>query len=82
MIIDRIRTNRILPILVVLLSDAAVTFGQSSTMNYIQSKTFLDAGGSSFLRHIDYYDELGNVVETVDVGGNATRTPVAVRMEY
>lgn len=35
------------------------SFAQSTSKNYIQRKTFLDAGGSTFLHHIDYYDELG-----------------------
>ena len=57
-------------------------FAQSSGKNYIQTKTFLDEDGSAFLRHIDYYDELGVVSETVDVGGNTTNTPIVTRTEY
>ena len=55
---------------------------QSSDKNYVQTKTFLDAGGLTFLRHIDYYDELGYVAETVDVGCNTSQTPVVVKTDY
>ena len=51
-------------------------------MNYVQTKTFLDAGGSTLLRHIVYYDELGFVAETVDVGVNTSQTPIVARTEY
>ena len=69
-------------LLLALLLPATGTFAQSSTMNYVQTKTFLDANGTSFIRHIDYYDELGFVSETVDVGGNTTLTPVVVKTDY
>ena len=55
---------------------------QSSNWNYVQTKTFLDENASTFLRHIDYYDELGMVSETVDVGGNTTNTPIKIKTEY
>ena len=55
---------------------------QSSDKNYVQTKTFLDADGLTFLRHIDYYDELGYVAETVDVGCNTSQTPVVVKTDY
>ena len=57
-------------------------FAQSSDKNYIQTKTYLDENGSTFLRHIDYYDELGVVSETVDVGVNTTNTPIVTRTDY
>jgi hypothetical protein len=79
--LNRLRTYRILFLLLALLLPATGTFAQSSTKNYVQTKTFLDANGTSFLRHIDYYDELGMVSETVDVGLNTTRTPIVVRKE-
>ncbi len=69
-------------LLLALLLPAAGTFAQSSTKNYVQTKTFLDANGTSFLRHIDYYDELGMVSETVDVGGNTNNTPIVTWTEY
>ena len=80
--LERYMMIRILFLLLALLLPAAGTFAQSSTKNYIQTKTYLDANGTSFLRHIDYYDELGFVSETVDVGLNTTRTPIVVRKEY
>ena len=58
------------------------SFAQSMSKNYVQTKTFLDDVASTFLRHIDYYDELGYVSETVDVGRNTTQTPVLTRTEY
>ena len=58
------------------------SFAQSTSKNYVQTKTFLDDVASTFLRHIDYYDELGYVSETVDVGRNTTQTPVLTRTEY
>ena len=58
------------------------TFAQSPSKNYVQTKTFLDDAGTTFLRHIDYYDELGVVAETVDVGVNTSQTPVVTRTEY
>lgn len=58
------------------------TFAQSPSKNYVQTKTFLDDAGTTFLRHIDYYDELGVVSETVDVGVNTSQTPVVTRTEY
>ena len=54
------------------------TYAQSPSKNYVQTKTFLDDAGTTFLRHIDYYDELGVVAETVDVGVNTSQTPVAI----
>ena len=73
--------NKLLYLLVVQLIPICAT-AQSSGMNYIQTKTFLDEDGLTFLRHIDYYDELGVVSETVDVGGNTTQTPILTRTEY
>lgn len=58
------------------------TYAQSTTKNYVQTKTFLDDAGTTFLRHIDYCDELGVVAETVDVGVNTSQTPVVTRTEY
>lgn len=58
------------------------TYAQSPSKNYVQTKTFLDDAGTTFLRHIDYYDELGVVAETVDVGVNTSQTPVVTRTEY
>ncbi len=79
--LERYMMTRLSLLLLVLLP-AAGTFAQSSGKNYVQTKTFLDADGTSFLRHIDYYDELGFVSETVDVGLNTTQTPIAVKKEY
>ena len=58
------------------------SFAQSASKNYLQTKTFLDGDASTFLRHIDYYDELGYVAQTVDVGCNATLTPIIARTDY
>ena len=58
------------------------TIAQSSNKNYVQTKTFLDDAGSTFLRHIDYYDEQGVVAETVDVGLNPTHTPIVTKTDY
>ena len=55
---------------------------QSSFKNYVQTKTYLDNAGTTFLRHIDYYDELGYVAETVDVGNNTSQTPLVVKLDY
>ena len=55
---------------------------QSQSQNYIQTKTFLDEDGLTFLRHIDYYNGLGVVLETVDVGCNTTQTPIITRTDY
>ena len=55
---------------------------QSSFKNYVQTKTFLDDAGTTFLRHIDYYDELGYVAETVDVGNNTSQTPIIAKTDY
>ena len=79
--LERYMMIRTLFLLLVLLLPATGTFAQSSTKNYVQTKTFLDENASTFLRHIDYYDELGVVSETVDVGGNTTNTPVVARTE-
>ena len=67
---------------ILLASSYTVSFAQSTDMNYVQTKTFLDESGTTFLRHIDYYDELGHVLETVDVGLNTSGNPVVSRMEY
>ena len=75
------KTNRILCLLLVLLTPICAT-AQSSTKNYVQTKTYLEEDGSKFLRHIDYYDELGMVSETVDVGINTTNTPIKVKTDY
>jgi len=55
---------------------------QSSFKNYVQTKTYLDNAGTTFLRHIDYYDELGYVAETVDVGSNTSQIPLVVKLDY
>jgi len=73
--------NRYLCLSLVLMTYAYST-AQSSFKNYVQTKTFLDDTGTTFLRHIDYYDELGYVSETVDVGCNTSQTPVLTRTEY
>ena len=80
--LERYKMIRIFFLLLVLLLPAAGTFAQSSDMNYVQTKTYLDDAGSTFLRHIDYYDELGVVTETVDVGGNTTNTPIKIKTDY
>ena len=80
--LERYKMIRIFFLLLVLLLPAVGSFGQSSDMNYVQTKTYLDDAGSTFLRHIDYYDELGVVTETVDVGGNTTNTPIKIKTDY
>ena len=67
--------------MLVLMTSISAT-AQSPSKNYVQTKTFLDAAGTTFLRHIDYYDELGVVAETVEVGVNTSQTPVVTRTEY
>lgn len=73
--------NRYLCLFLVLMTCINST-AQSSSKNYVQTKTFLDGTGTTFLRHIDYYDELGYVAETVDVGCNASLTPLVVKTDY
>ena len=73
--------NKLLYLLVVQLIPICAT-AQSSDKNYVQTKTFLDEDGLTFLRHIDYYDELGVVSETVDVGINTTNTPIKIKTDY
>ena len=80
--IDVLKIYRLLILLSVLLIHADGSFAQSSTKNYVQTKTFLDDAGSTFLRHIDYYDELGYVAETIDVGVNTTQTPIVSLTGY
>ena len=75
------RTNRLLYLIIVLMISISA-IAQSSDKNYVQTKTFLDDAGTTFLRHIDYYDELGVVSETVDVGLNTTQTPILSRTTY
>lgn len=79
----RFKLSRALSIMSVsLLLSYTGSYAQSSSMNYVETKTYLDAAGSSFLRHIDYYDDLGFVSETVDVGQNTTGTPLVSKTEY
>ncbi|MDO5527071.1 MAG: RHS repeat-associated core domain-containing protein [Prevotella sp.] len=79
----RLKLSRALSIMSVsLLLSYTSSYAQSSSMNYVETKTYLDAAGSSFLRHIDYYDDLGFVSETVDVGQNTTGTPLVSKTEY
>lgn len=79
--LEKYKTTRILPLSLMLMLQTS-SFAQSTTKNYVQTKTFLDDAGTTFLRHIDYYDELGYVSETVDVGGNTTQTPIVVKTDY
>ena len=58
MSLERFRIKQVIFLLLVLLIHAAGSFAQSSNKNYVQTKTFLDDAGSTFLRHIDYDDEL------------------------
>lgn len=67
---------------ILLTSSNTISLAQSTDMNYVQTKTFLDESGTTFLRHIDYYDELGYVLETVDVGLNTSGTPIVTKSEY
>ena len=82
MSLERFRIKQVIFLLLVLLTHAAGSFAQSSNKNYVQTKTFLDDAGSTFLHHIDYYDELGVVEETVDVGLNPTHTPIVTKTDY
>ena len=50
------RTNRLLYLIIVLMTSISAV-AQSSDKNYVLTKTFLDENGSTFVRHIDYYDE-------------------------
>lgn len=75
------KTNKVLSLSLMLMIHTT-SLAQSSSQNYIQTKVYLDSSGVSFLRHIDYYDELGYVSETVDVGCNATQTPIVTRTDY
>lgn len=79
--LEKYKTTRILPLSLMLMLQTS-SFAQSTTKNYVQTKTFLDDAGTTFLRHIDYYDELGFVSETVDVGGNSSQTPIVARTDY
>jgi hypothetical protein len=81
MYLFRFKINRILFLSLMLMTHTPIS-AQSSGKNYIQTKTFLDEDGLTFLRHIDYYDELGVVSETVDVGRNTSQTPIVTRTEY
>lgn len=81
MSLEKTIIRRGLSLLLVLLVHGG-TFAQSSSKNYVQTKSFLDDAGSTFLRHIDYYDELGYVAETVDVGCNTSQTPIVVKTDY
>ena len=54
------RTNRFYSLLLVLMTSISA-IAQSPSKNYVQTKTFLDDARTTFLRHIDYYDELGVV---------------------
>ena len=75
------RTNRFYSLLLVLMTSISA-IAQSPSKNYVQTKTFLDDTGATFQRHIDYYDELGVVAETVDVGGNTSQTPVGNHRDW
>ena len=75
------KNNRYLYLFLVLMTYTNST-AQSTFKNYVRTKTFLDDAGATFLQHIDYYDELGYVAETVDVGCNTTQTPILTRAEY
>ena len=79
--LDSFNIYRVLFLSLMLMTHAN-SFAQSSGKNYVQTKTYLDEDGSTFLRHIDYYDELGVVSETVDVGRNTNNTPIVTRTEY
>ena len=81
MSIDSFKTYSLLSLSLMLMLQTG-SFAQSASKNYLQTKTFLDDTGTTFLRHIDYYDELGYVAQTVDVGCNATLTPVLTRTDY
>lgn len=77
----RLKINRYLILFCIVMTNNTM-IAQSSFKNYVQTKTFLDDAGTTFLRHIDYYDELGVVAETVDVGCNTSQTPVVTKTEY
>lgn len=78
---DGFKIKRLLSLFLIMMAHTTLS-AQSPSKNYVQTKTFLDTGGTTFLRHIDYYDELGFVAETVDVGVNTSQTPIVTRTEY
>ena len=63
-------SNRYLYLFPVLMMYTSST-AQSSSKNYVQTMTYLDSGGTTFLRLIDYFDELGYVEQ------NANGTPTS-----
>ena len=81
MSITSFKINRLLLLVLMLILQTGL-YAQSTSKNYVQTKAFLDDTGTTFLHHIDYYDELGYVAETVDVGCNASLTPLVVKTDY
>ena len=48
----------------------SVTIAGTDTANWIKTKTFLDAAGTSFLTDVAYYDGLGRPVQRIAVGAS------------
>ncbi len=65
-----------------LLLSTMVTLPQSSTHNYILTKTMLDNTGTLSLNKIDYYDGLGRPVQTVQHKLSPGGTDIVTLQEY
>jgi len=61
---------------------SGVIFGQTSTQNYIYSKTYLSEDGSKKAEAIQYFDGLGRLKQTVSVKSTVTGKDLVVPVYY
>lgn len=47
---------------------------QSDNRNYISEKIYLDEQGTNKIAHLDYYDGLGNLIETISTGSGSGKS--------
>ena len=61
-------------LLMVALASSLEVEAQSDNRNYISEKIYLDEQGTNKIAHLDYYDGLGNLIETISTGSGSGKS--------
>ena len=56
--------------------------GQSSNRNYVLTRTMLDASGGSYTERIDYFDDLGRIVQSNRKNASPSGADILTAREY
>ena len=74
--------QKLMTIALVMSYSTLLMLGQSSSQNYILTRTMLNDAGSSYMDKIDYYDGLGRPVETVMKKASPGQKDMVTLQEY